>query len=116
MDEASDSTGTDGFVVVLVTAPNEKVAAQLARALVEEKLAACVNILPGVRSIYAWQGKTCDEPEVLCTVKTRASLLAAVRNRVITLHPYEVPEVIALPIVGGSTSYLHWLRSETRDP
>jgi periplasmic divalent cation tolerance protein len=102
------------FVVVFVTAPSAEVAANLAKALVTEKLAACVNILPGLRSIYAWAGKVCDEEEVLCALKTRRALFETVRDRVTALHPYQVPEIIALPLVDGSAAYLAWLRDETR--
>ena len=104
------------FVVVFVTAPSTEVAANLAKTLVTEKLVACVNILPGLRSIYVWEGKVCDEVEVLCVLKTRRALFAAVRERVAALHPYHVPEIIALPLVEGSEPYLIWLRDETREP
>ncbi|HEX7508707.1 MAG TPA: divalent-cation tolerance protein CutA [Polyangia bacterium] len=104
------------FVVVFVTAPSAKVAANLAKALVIEKLAACVNILPGLRSIYTWEGKVCDEEEVLCVLKTRRALFETVRDRVTALHPYQVPEIIALPLVDGSAPYLAWLRDETHAP
>jgi periplasmic divalent cation tolerance protein len=104
----------DDFVVVLVTAPSQDVAAELAKALVTEKLVACVSIVPGVRSIYAWKGAVCDEQESLCVLKTRRSLFAMVRARVLALHPYEVPEVVALPLVEGSQTYLDWLARETR--
>ncbi len=98
---------------MLITAPNQDVAAALAQALVAEKLVACVSILPGVRSIYAWQGKICDNSELLCVLKTRRALFASVRDRVIALHPYEVPEIIALPLVEGNPPYLNWLQKET---
>jgi periplasmic divalent cation tolerance protein len=101
------------FIVVFITVPNQDVAAALARALVEEKLVACVNILPGVRSIYAWQGKLCDDNELLCVLKTRRALFEAVRGRVCALHPYQVPEIVALPLVEGSAPYLDWLQRET---
>jgi periplasmic divalent cation tolerance protein len=107
---------SDDFVVVFVTVPNQEVAASMARTLVEEKLVACVNTLPGIRSIYAWQGKICDDAELLCVLKTRRALFPALRARVVALHPYEVPEVIAVPIVAGHAPYLAWLRDETRDP
>ena len=81
-----------------------------------EKLVACVNVMPGLRSIYAWEGKVCDEQEVLCVLKTRRALFAAVRDRVVALHPYQIPEIIALPLVDGSAPYLAWLRDETREP
>jgi periplasmic divalent cation tolerance protein len=99
-------------IVVYVTAPEEK-AKDLARALVESRLAACVNILSGARSIYYWQGKVCDEEEALLVIKTRSGLLEELTKTILTLHPYEVPEVIAVPIVGGSPSYLKWLDEST---
>ena len=111
-----DAAQPGEFVVVLVTTPDAEVAANLAKTLGTEKLVACVNILPGLRSIYAWKGKVCDEAEVLCVMKTRRALFAAVRERVVALHPYEVPEIIALPLVEGSAPYLAWLRDETRTP
>ena len=111
-----DAAQPGEFVVVFVTAPDADVAANLAKALVSEKLVACVNILPGLRSIYAWEGKVCDEAEVLCVMKTRRALFAAVRERVVALHPYEVPEIIALPLAEGSAPYLAWLPDETRTP
>jgi len=106
----------DAFVVVLVTVPSQEVAASLAKTLVEEQLVACVNILPGVRSIYRWEGKICDEAELLCVLKTRRTLFPAVRERVVSLHPYQVPEVIALPLTLGHAPYLDWLHHETRAP
>ncbi len=111
---AADSPGD--FVVVFVTVPNQDVASTLAKTLVAEKLVACVNILPGLRSIYAWEGKLCDEAEALCVLKTRRALYPAVRNRVTSIHPYQVPEIIALPLVEGNAPYLAWLRGETRAP
>jgi periplasmic divalent cation tolerance protein len=100
-------------VVVLVTAPSADVAAALGRAIVEEELAACVNVVPGLRSIYRWQGKICDDAEVLCVFKTRTALVERLRERVVALHPYEVAEVIALPIVAGSAAYLRWVDDST---
>jgi len=102
------------FVVVLVTVPDDEVANRLAHALVAEKLAACVNVLPGVRSVYAWEGEICNEGELLCLLKTRRDLFPAVRERVLSLHPYQVPEIVALPLVEGSDGYLAWLRDNTR--
>lgn len=115
-ESPGSSRAPDAFVLVLVTVPNLDVAATIARAVVDEKLAACVNIVPGLRSIYAWQGKVCDEAEVLCMMKTRRALFSALRDRVIALHPYDVPEVIALPLGDASAPYLAWLDSETRTP
>lgn len=113
----SDSpVAADAYVVVLVTAPNGDVAASIAHAVVEEKLAACVSIVPGLRSIYSWQGKICDDAEVLCLIKTRRALFPQLRDRVTTLHPYEIPEIVALPLTDGNAPYLAWLSSETLAP
>ncbi len=101
-------------LVVLVTASSADEAARLARALVDERLAACVNIIPGLRSIYRWQGQVEDAAEVLLIIKTGHHLLAALTDRVRVLHSYTVPEVIALPISGGAAPYLEWLAGEIR--
>jgi periplasmic divalent cation tolerance protein len=102
------------FVVVFMTAPDVDVAGRIASILVDESLVACVNILPGLRSIYRWQGKLCDEPEVLCLMKTRLDLFPALRDRIAALHPYQVPEIIALPLTAGSAPYLEWVRQSTK--
>src|SRR3954464_1134074 len=107
------ATETPDALELHVTAPDAAVAERLARALVDERLAACVNIIPGVRSIYRWQGKVCDDPEVLCLVKTRAELFERVKRRIADLHPYEVPEVLAFAVAAGSDAYLAWLREAT---
>lgn len=99
--------------VVLVTAPDLDTAARLGRALVEERLAACVNLVPGLRSIYRWEGALHDDAEVLLLVKTRTDRLEALSARVKELHPYALPEVLALPASGGSPAYLEWLRTES---
>lgn len=101
------------YIVVFITAPNEDEAVKIANALVSERLAGCVNIIKGVRSIYSWQGKIEDEPEVLMILKTRQSLFEPLLKRVKELHTYSVPEVIALPIVEGSEDYLKWLSEVT---
>ena len=113
-DNAADSPLPADFVVVLLTVPDDEVAGRIAHALVAEKLAACVSVLPGVRSVYAWKGEICDEGELLCLLKTRRELFSAVRERVLALHPYQVPEIVALPLVQGSDSYLAWLRDNTQ--
>ena len=99
--------------VVLCTVPSEQVGETLARTLLEERLVACVNILPGVRSLYRWQGKLEDERELLLVMKTQAARYAELEARIRALHPYEVCEVLALDVAQGSDAYLHWLRSET---
>ena len=99
----------EGCVVVLVTAPGEAKAAEIGRALVEERLAACVNVVPAVRSIYRWEDKVEDEPEALMVIKTKGSAFELLRARVLALHPYRCPEIIALPIALGHEGYLAWI-------
>ena len=101
------------YIVVYVTAP-ENEAVDLATTLVEERLVACVNIVPGLRSIYWWQGRMEDEPEVLCVMKTRGNLFEPLRDRVRELHSYEVEEIIALPILAGNLPYLDWIKENTK--
>ncbi len=101
------------FIIVLITAQKEEEAAEIAKDVVGRKLAACVNIVRGVRSIYRWKGKTEDEDEVLMVAKTKAALFPDLMKRVKELHRYTVPEIIALPIVEGSEDYLGWLKDET---
>jgi periplasmic divalent cation tolerance protein len=100
-------------IVVLITAPNEEEAAKLAKELVADRLAACVNIIRNLRSIYRWQGKIEDGNEVLMVAKTRRDLFESLLKKVKELHSYSVPEVIALPIIAGSEDYLKWLAEET---
>ncbi len=96
-------------VVVLVTCGSDEEAERIARALVEARLAACVNILGSVRSIYRWEEKLNDDQEVLLLIKTSRSLFDQVRRTVEKAHSYEVPEVICLPIIDGAPNYLNWL-------
>ncbi len=105
---------SDQVRVVLVTAPDGEIGARIARTLVEERLAACVNLVPAVRSIYRWQGRIEDDAEVLLIAKTHASCCEELAARVRALHPYEVPEVIALAAAGGSPDYLGWIVAEVR--
>jgi len=100
-------------IVVFITASNEEEAAKIARGLIEARLAGCVNIVRNIRSIYSWQGKIEDEPEVLMIVKTQKKLFGALSAKVRELHSYTVPEIIALPIIEGSEDYLKWLREIT---
>ncbi|KAM3843754.1 protein CutA [Vipera latastei] len=92
-----------------VTCPNQTVAKDLARALVEQRLAACVNVLPGVTSIYRWKGAVEEDAEVLLMIKTRSSRVSALAEYVRSVHPYEVAEVIAVPIQQGNPPYLRWV-------
>ncbi len=100
-------------LVVLVTTPSPERAAEIARAVVEERLAACGNVVPGLRSIYRWEGKVQDDAEALLVLKTTRARFEALRDRVLALHPYEVPEVLALPVEAGSAPYLAWIAGET---
>ena len=96
--------------VVLATAPDAEVAGRIARTLVEERLVACVNVVERVRSVYRWQGAVEEAAELLLVMKTRADRCAALAARVEALHPYELPEVLVLPVCGGSRRYLDWVR------
>ena len=97
------------FQIVLTTCPDEACAERIARALVEEGLAACVNILPPMRSVYRWKGKIEDATELLLVIKSTVARFPAIRERLRDLHPYELPEIIAVPIVDGLPEYLAWL-------
>jgi periplasmic divalent cation tolerance protein len=101
-------------LVVLVTAPSPEKAAEIARAVVEERLAACGNVVPGLRSIYRWQGAVQEDAEALLVLKTTRARFEALRDRILALHPYQVPEVLALPVEAGSARYLGWIADETR--
>jgi len=99
---------------VLCTCPDQATAGRLAGGLVEEKLAACVNILPAIRSIYRWKGATQDDSEVLMIAKTTRSAYLALETWLTEHHPYDVPEVLALPVLHGSAAYLGGVEDETR--
>jgi periplasmic divalent cation tolerance protein len=103
----------EDFVVVLVTAGDMDEAARIGRTLVEERLIACANVVGPIRSIYRWQGAVEDASEHLLLLKARAADVPAIEARVRTLHSYEVPEVLALPIRGGAAAYLAWLAEAT---
>jgi periplasmic divalent cation tolerance protein len=96
-------------VVALSTVGSAEDAERVARALVERRLAACVNVVPGVASVYRWKGEVCRDQEWLLVVKTRGEKLQALREALVALHPYELPELVALPIEAGHAPYLAWL-------
>ena len=96
-------------IVCLSTASSDEEAAKIARALVEEELAACVNLVPKIRSIYRWQGKIEDGAEVLMVIKTRRPKVDALVARIKALHSYTVPEVVAMDVIGGNPDYLAWV-------
>jgi periplasmic divalent cation tolerance protein len=96
-------------LVVLSTVGGEEEAERIAQRLVEQGLAACVNVLPGVVSIYRWKGRVERDVERLLLIKTRAERFEALREAIVALHPYEVPEIVALPVTAGHRPYLDWL-------
>lgn len=100
-------------LIVLITAPGREEGERIGAALVEEQLAACVNLLGPIRSIYRWKGEVCREDEHLLVVKTVRRRFAALEQRVRALHPYETPEIIAFPVERGFEEYLQWVRSES---
>src|SRR5574337_1076386 len=104
------------YVLVFSTVPSPEEGARIGKAVVEEGLAACCNIVPGLRSIYLWKGKLCDEGEALCVFKTRAELFDRLKDRIKALHTYEVPEIIAVDIKEGHKEYLDWIGSVTAKP
>lgn len=107
MDPAGD------VVLAVSTAPDPDTAERIARVLVEERLAACVNVLPGVASLYRWEGEVRREPEVMLLLKTRRTRVEALGTRLAELHPYEVPEFVVVTLEAGLPSYLAWVRDET---
>jgi periplasmic divalent cation tolerance protein len=112
--EAARGGGMGDEVVVLITSATPEEAGTIATALVNEHLAACVNIIPGVRSFFFWEGRTQEAAETLMVCKSRLPLMEQLVDRVKSLHSYSVPEVIALPVIAGLDSYLSWIRDSTR--
>ncbi len=98
-----------GAVLVLSAVGTREEAGRIAQALVGERLAACVNVVPGVASVYRWKGAVHEDDELLLVIKTRAEAVEALRARLLALHSYELPEVVVLPIAGGHAPYLDWI-------
>ena len=96
-------------LLVLTTCPNQESAQAIAATLVKRGLAACVNILPGVQSVYVWKGETVTEQEMLLLIKSRKDIYPAVEQAIVADHPYELPEVVAVPIEAGLPDYLSWI-------
>jgi len=109
MGHAARPRGATGFQLVLTTCPDHPAAERIAEALVGERLAACVNIVPIAQSVYRWRGKIEKSSEYLLFIKTAVSVFQAVQQRILALHPYELPEIITVPITAGSPEYLAWL-------
>lgn len=106
----------DSVLIVMTNCPDAEVADRLARTLVEQKLAACVNRLPAVDSIYRWQGTVERAVEVPLLIKSTRERLPEIQEAIRALHPYEVPEIVAIPVVAGLPSYLRWVVDETQPP
>jgi periplasmic divalent cation tolerance protein len=102
-----------GISIVMVTVGNSEEALSIARALVEEQLVACVNIIPRIRSIYRWKGEICDDEEQLLIMKTQSRLFPSLQDRIRKSHSYEVPEIISFPIAEGLPEYLNWVIENT---
>jgi periplasmic divalent cation tolerance protein len=100
-------------LVVLTTVASEDEAVRLVRALLDRRIIACGTLLPGARSLYRWQGKTADEREVVVLLKTRSGCVDALKSAFGELHPYKVPELLALPVESGTEKYLDWIAGET---
>lgn len=107
--------GKTSYIVIFITASSEEEAEKIGKTLVEERLTACANIIPQIRSIFHWEGKICDEREVLLIAKSKESLFEMIKDRVIELHSYDVPEIIGLPIHSGSADYLNWIDEVTKE-
>ena len=101
------------YLVVLVTVASAEAGVSLGRELVEERLAACVQVIPGGTAIYRWQGELFTEPQVQLIIKTRGAVWPRLRTRVLELHSDDVPEILALPVIDGLSSYLRWLEEQT---
>ncbi|MBI4620329.1 MAG: divalent-cation tolerance protein CutA [Desulfobacterales bacterium] len=103
------------YIIIFITASSGEEAVKIGKTLVEDKLAACANIVPEIRSIFNWRGKICDENEVLLIAKSKESLFQQIKERVIELHSYDVPEIIAITIHSGSEDYLSWIDEVTKN-
>jgi periplasmic divalent cation tolerance protein len=114
MDDANDLEG--GIFLVFTNLPDRESASRLAEALVEQRLAACVNVLGGCTSVFRWEGAIERAEEIPVLIKTRAARYAEVEALIKSLHPYELPEVVAVPVVRGLPDYLDWVTAETAIP
>ena len=102
------------YIVIYITTGSIREAKKIGCALVKDKLVACSNIISPIHSIYNWQGKICDDKEALIILKTKKKLFKQIVKRVEELHSYDVPEIIAMPIIEGSSKYLSWINEETK--
>lgn len=104
------------YITALVMVPSEEVGRRIALALLENRLASCINMGAGIRSFYWWDGRINDENELILMIKTRNDLFSEVEELVKRFHPYQVPEIVALPVIAGHRPYLEWISTETREP
>jgi len=111
-DSAISSLNSD-VILIYTTTPDTKTGAEIARTLLNERLVACVNVLPDIRSLYRWKGEICDETETALIMKTTSECFKEVEARIRQLHPYELPEIISIPISNGLADYLNWVHTET---
>jgi periplasmic divalent cation tolerance protein len=102
------------FIILYCTVPDKDTAEMISENLVKEKLAACCNIVSGLKSVYRWEKKVQSDNELLLIIKTRSSLYSEIETRIKDLHPYTVPEIIALPLINGSVEYLNWMDENVR--
>ncbi|XP_057830494.2 uncharacterized protein LOC131041425 isoform X1 [Cryptomeria japonica] len=109
----TSSTNVDKMIVVYVTTPTKEIGKDMANSIISSRLAACVNQVSGVESTYWWNGKVVVDTEVLLIIKTRDSLFNTLTKHVKALHPYKVPEIIAVPITEGSEDYMQWMKENT---
>ncbi|OGL40147.1 MAG: hypothetical protein A2042_02855 [Candidatus Schekmanbacteria bacterium GWA2_38_11] len=101
--------------MIITTVNSDSAAKKIAQALIEEKLAACVNIIPSVTSIFRWEGKVSTESELILIAKSKKKLFDEIKDKILSLHPYKLPEIITVPIVDGSKEYLKWVEDELKD-
>ncbi|OGL46193.1 MAG: hypothetical protein A2W05_11060 [Candidatus Schekmanbacteria bacterium RBG_16_38_10] len=101
--------------MIITTVNSDSAAKKIAQALIEEKLAACVNIIPSVTSIFRWEGKVSTESELILIAKSKEKLFDEIKDKILSLHPYKLPEIITVPIVDGSKEYLKWVEDELKD-
>lgn len=113
MTSTGDGASPEGLVLAISTAPDAEHATRIARALVEERLIACASLVPGLTSIYRWEGAVQAEPEVLLLMKTRRARVPDLKERLPQLHPYQVPELVVTEVTDGLEPYCRWVRDET---
>lgn len=101
------------YIVIYCTVPSMEDAEKIADTLVESKFAACANIISGIKSVYSWKNEICRDDELLLVIKSKQTLFEQIKNTILSLHPYEVPEIISLPITNGHSDYLDWIGANT---